>query len=153
MRIGQLLAIMGTSLLLFGCSVQRAVVAQSAQDKMLGFSKEQVLACMGPPRDRMTAGATEVWSYGSGNGRVTTVGSSTTHTDGKITGERTPTGLSGSGEFTSRSFGSQITTARSCTVNVTMNDGSVSRVNFVGATGGILTRGEQCAFAVENCAR
>jgi hypothetical protein len=31
---------------LCGCAVQRAVVANQAQDKMIGLSKEQVLACM-----------------------------------------------------------------------------------------------------------
>lgn len=33
-----------------GCAIQRAVVAQGAQDKMVGMSREQILACMGPPR-------------------------------------------------------------------------------------------------------
>jgi hypothetical protein len=31
---------------LCGCAVQRAVIANQAQDKMIGLSKEQVLACM-----------------------------------------------------------------------------------------------------------
>ena len=30
-----------------GCSIQRAVVARGAQEKMVGLSKEQVLSCMG----------------------------------------------------------------------------------------------------------
>ncbi len=47
---------------------------------MIGLSKEQVLACMGPPRNK--GGATEVWSYnsrnnvtpaGGGNGRYSTI--------------------------------------------------------------------------------
>jgi hypothetical protein len=32
-----------------------------------------------------------------------------------------------------------------------MVEGRVSRVNYVGPTGGLLTGGEQCAFAVQNC--
>ena len=36
-----------------GCAVQRAQVAQDAQGKMIGLNKEQVLACMGPPANRM----------------------------------------------------------------------------------------------------
>jgi hypothetical protein len=40
-----------------------------------------------------------------------------------------------------------------CTVNVTMTNGRVGRVNYVGPTGGLLTPGEQCAFAVQNCTR
>jgi hypothetical protein len=44
------------------CTIQRAVIANDAQNKMVGLSKEQVLACMGAPRK----GATEVWTYDSG---------------------------------------------------------------------------------------
>jgi hypothetical protein len=36
-------------------------------NKMIGFSKERVLACMGPPTKQATVGATEVWSYESGD--------------------------------------------------------------------------------------
>ena len=43
-------------------------------------------------------------------------------------------------------------TRRFCTVNVTMNGGRVTRINYVGPTGGLLTASEQCAFAVEKCA-
>ena len=34
-------------LVVAGCAVQRAQVAQDAQGKMIGLTKEQVLACMG----------------------------------------------------------------------------------------------------------
>jgi hypothetical protein len=37
---------------------------------MVGLSKEQVLACMGPPATKAAEGAAEVWSYASGNGRT-----------------------------------------------------------------------------------
>ena len=40
-----------------------------------------------------------------------------------------------------------------CTVNVTMSGGLVSQINYLGPTGGLLTKGEQCAFAVERCAQ
>jgi outer membrane protein assembly factor BamE (lipoprotein component of BamABCDE complex) len=71
---------------------------------MVGLTKEQVLACMGPPASKAT-GATEVWSYPSGN----------------------------------------------CTVNVTMMDGKVKRMNYAGPTGGPLSQNEQCFFTVANC--
>jgi hypothetical protein len=48
-----------------GCSVQSALVAQDAQSKIVGLTKEQVLACMGPQANRIAEGATEVWSYNS----------------------------------------------------------------------------------------
>ena len=34
-----------------------------------------------------------------------------------------------------------------------MNNGYVSRVNYSGPTGGLITEGEQCAFAVQNCTK
>jgi hypothetical protein len=87
------------------CAAERAQIANYAQNKMIGLTKEQVLACMGPPASKATEGATEVWSYPSGN----------------------------------------------CTVNVTMMDGKVKRMNYVGPTGGLLSQNEQCFVAVANC--
>lgn len=49
-----------SGLLLAGCAVQRAVMAQSAQEKMVGLNKEPVLACMGPPGQKTAKGVTEV---------------------------------------------------------------------------------------------
>jgi hypothetical protein len=40
---------------------------------------------------------------------------------------------------------------RYCTINITMNGGVVSAVNYQGPTGGLLTQGEQCAYAVKAC--
>ena len=82
---------------------------------------------MGPPADRMTVGQTEVWSYQSGNGQ--TVGS---------------VFASGGSGFAS-GFG--VTEQRFCKVNIVMTKGEVSEVNYSGPTGGLLTQGEQCAFA------
>src|SRR5262245_25621695 len=79
------------------CTAERAQIANYAQNKMIGL--------MGPPASKATEGATEVWSYPSGN----------------------------------------------CTVNVTMMDGKVKRMNYVGPTGGQLSQNEQCFFAVANC--
>jgi hypothetical protein len=132
-----------------GCSIQRAVVANQAQEKMVGLTKEQVLACMGPPAAKAAEGATEVWSYGSGDGRTTTVAS------GVAQANATAYGGPGyaSGTATGSSIGTATSTRRYCTINVTMRDGRVSRVNYSGPTGGLLTPDEQCAFAVQNCTR
>jgi hypothetical protein len=59
------------------------------------------------PASKSTEGATEVWSYPSGN--------------------------------------------RFCTVNVTMIDGRVKRMNYVGPTGGQRSQNDECFFAVANC--
>jgi hypothetical protein len=133
----------GAVVVLPGCAVQRAVVANDAQEQMVGLTKEQVLGCMGPPAAKAAEGATEVWSYASGNGQTTTVGMS--EANGIASGG--PGYATGS----ATGFGIGTATRRFCTVNVTMTGGRVSRVNYVGPTGGLLTPGEQCAFAVENC--
>lgn len=120
---------------LASCAIQRAQVAHDAQDKMVGLKKEQVLACMGPPAAKAAEGATEVWSYNSGDGTV--VGGSTVSLSGN------QNSVFGSG------FGSS--SRRFCTVNIVMASGAVSAVRYNGPTGGLLTGGEQCAFAVQNC--
>lgn len=59
------------------------------------LEQEQVLACMGPPAQKMAEGATEVWSYNSGNNRVTAVGTGYSQTSGSFSGQRTETVNSG----------------------------------------------------------
>ena len=49
------------------CAADRAQIANYAQNKVVGLTKEAVLACMGTPASKATEGATEVWSYPSGN--------------------------------------------------------------------------------------
>lgn len=115
-----------------GCAVQRSQLATEAQVKLVGLTKEQVLGCMGPPVRRHAEGTTEVWSYNSGDGHATTIGSASSLVTGSLDYEAT-------------------TTRRFCTVNVVMSDGRVSRLDYSGPTGGLLTPGEQCAFAVKNC--
>lgn len=136
-------------LVVAGCAVQRAQVAQDAQGKMVGLTKEQVLACMGPPNAKAAEGATEVWSYASGDGRTTVIGTGTSNTNASVSGNRNYA------TSTASTVGTSVVTARQryCTVNVTMADGRVARVNYVGPTGGLLTAGEQCAYAVQACAQ
>jgi hypothetical protein len=113
------------------CAVQRAETARAAKEQLVGLPKEKILACMGPPGNQMTVGATEVWAYASGNG----------HTIGSAFG-------SGGNGFAS-AFG--VTEQRFCKVDIVMTKDVVSEVNYSGPTGGLLTAGEQCAFAVQNC--
>jgi hypothetical protein len=143
----------GVALIVSGCAVQRAVVARSAQEKMVGLSKEQVLACMGPPASKAAEGSTEVWSYNSGNDHVSTIGSGYAQTSGTINGARIGNTFSATANSTTTSLSAATASRRSCKVNIVMNEGIVSRLNYSGPTGGLLTGGEQCAFAVESCAR
>ena len=152
-EMGRVIVILGVCCALGGCAIQRAVVAHSAQEKMVGLSREQILACMGPPGQKMAEGATEVWSYNSGNDHVTAIGTGYAQTNGSINGQRTGSSYSGTGSSTTTSLSTATASRRFCNVNVVINEGVVSRVNYSGPTGGVLTGGEQCAFAVENCTK
>jgi hypothetical protein len=109
-----------------GCAIQRAQIAQDARAQMVGLSKEQVLTCMGPPANKA---ATEVWGYASGNGM--TVASASYDRYG----------------------GTAVSSSRFCNVNTVMASGRVTAVNYTGPTGGLLTAGEQCAYAVDACVK
>ena len=108
-----------------GCSHQQTQIANEAPNQMIGLSREQVLTCMGAPTKQAATGATEVWSYDSGNSAAGITGNSA----------------------------AGINRVRNCMVNVVMTDGRVSSVNYVGDTRGPITQSEQCAFAVQNCVR
>jgi outer membrane protein assembly factor BamE (lipoprotein component of BamABCDE complex) len=137
----KVLAVIVCGLFVAGCAVMRAKEASEAQATMVGMSKEQILACMGVPAAKAVEGSTEVWSYNSGNGQTVGFGSSSASVSG------------GRGYASGYGFSSMVTQQRFCTVNVTMLNGRVDRINYVGPTGGLITQGEQCAFAIENCVR
>ena len=123
------LGIVALAVAVSGCAIQRAQVAQDARVQMVGMSKEQVLVCMGPPANKAAEGQTEVWSYNSGNGMVVASGSIS------------------SGNFSGTS------SRRFCQINVVISGGAVSAVNYQGPTGGLITAGEQCAYAVDACVK
>jgi outer membrane protein assembly factor BamE (lipoprotein component of BamABCDE complex) len=131
MNISKTITLLLGAVVLAACAVQRAQLATDAKTQMVGMTKEQVLACMGPPANKAAEGGTEVWSYNSGNGQTSV-----------------STFASGGRGYAS-GFG--VAEQRFCTVNVTMNSSRVAAVNYVGPTGGLLTQGEQCAYALQNC--
>lgn len=114
---------------LTGCSIIRAQTAADAQTGMVGMSREQIRSCMGPATRTASEGAAEIWLYDMGNGRINSSASGY-----------------GSGNAAAHS-------GRHCTVVVDMRNGHVEQVSYLGATGGMLTRDEQCASAVQNCVR
>jgi hypothetical protein len=140
------------ALALAGCAMERAKVAQDAKAQMVGMTKEQVLACMGPPASRMAEGSTEVWSYPSG-GKSITLASSSGDTQGSAVATAMGNSAVATGRATTTGFGSAVTMNRYCTVNVVMAGNAVTAINYAGPTGGLLTAGEQCSYAVRNCAR
>jgi hypothetical protein len=114
-----IIVLLAASAVAAGCAFQRAQIASDAQTSMVGLTKEQTLACMGPPASKAVEGATEVWSFDSGNGMT--------------------------------QYGDGVAVRRFCKVNLTMTGGRINRVDYLGPTGGLLTPGEQCAFALEHC--
>lgn len=123
----------GASLLLSACSsFDRADAAAEARRKMVGMGKEDVLACMGPPRQNAHVGATEVWTYRSTEG----AGTSTSIRD------KIDKNLTLDQSYHERNF---------CTINIVMKNGVVAVVHYNGPRSGFMARDEQCGFAVEHC--
>ena len=89
-----------------GCAFHRATVANDAQNKMVGLTKEQVLACMGPPVTKATEGATEVWSYNSGNNKQIVSTALTSNTNVSVSGN--PNYATGQATTTGTGFGGVI---------------------------------------------
>lgn len=114
------------------CSIQRAEVATKAQSSMVGMSKRQILECMGAANNTQSQGNVEVWAY---------------HSGGDYRGS---VNLYSNDQGTT---GTAIVNRRSCEINVVFENGTVSKVLYLGRTGGLLSKGEQCAFAVANCVK
>ena len=133
MRKETIVVLLAATISLAGCEFNRAADANRAKTEMVGLTKLAVLACMGSPAQRQADGRVEVWSYPPG---------------GNSTSFRT-----GNAAFGQWAFGTSFTHTqrRYCIVNITVQDGVVQRLNYVGRTGGLLTKGEQCGFAVEAC--
>src|SRR5262245_52390919 len=110
----RLMGILVLGALLAGCAIQRAQVAQDARVQMVGMSKEQVLACMGPPGTKAAEGATEVWSYASGDGRTQTFATANANT----TGQADRVGNTVYGSATTFATASAVSTRRFCQINV-----------------------------------
>ncbi|HEY6895853.1 MAG TPA: hypothetical protein VI279_01220 [Rhodocyclaceae bacterium] len=148
-------------LVLPGCAIERAQTAAVAQVSMVGMQKDAVLACMGIPQSKSVEGSVEVWSYGSGDGRTDTFSTANSNTTTKVAavaaaanvGPATVAAGSATANSQTDAHAHSMSKKRSCTVNVVMTDGRVSRVNYQGPTGGLLTKGEQCAYAIENCVK
>lgn len=135
-----------TCLSVAGCKFQRVETAARAKEELVGMNKGEILACMGAPAGRMSEGSTEVWTYLSGGDSVYH-GSGTSYT----TGSSYSTGYSSTGSASTYGSASGVVQNRSCKIDLVISSDVVRRVLYSGRTGGLLTKGEQCAFAVENC--
>lgn len=116
-----------------GCTVQRAIVAARAQTQLIGMSKMELLSCAGVPVRQERVEELEFLTFTGGGDSI------------------------GYGVATVTSPSTAIATGKSarryCEATFVLKGGAVQKVNYQGRTGGLLTRGEQCAFIVENCVR
>lgn len=121
-----------TLLLLSGCAeIQRAGIASRAQTEMVGISRQYLFYCAGVPMHQERVDDLEFLSYSGGG-------------DSVEAGTATATSSSPAVGVSSRKH-------RYCDVTFVLKDGKVSKISYSGRTGGLFTRGEQCAFIVENC--
>lgn len=116
---------------LVGCGkLQRAQVAERAQSELIGISKLELLSCAGVPVRSEKIEDMEFLTYVGGGDSV-----------GSIAG--------GAG---SSSGGGVISISRRyCEGTFILKNGAVEKVNYTGRTGGLVTKGEQCAYVVEHC--
>ncbi|MBV8474724.1 MAG: hypothetical protein JO107_06565 [Hyphomicrobiales bacterium] len=112
-----------------GCA-DRPESDQIAQHSMIGLPKRTILACMGEPTRRDVVGSTQIWTYPVGemrtNGAPWAIG---------LNLGAPPFGPSGP-----------------CNVKVVLTNAKVTQVTYTAANGGDLPLGQQCVFAVRNCA-
>lgn len=116
---------------------ERAEEASKAKSALVGMRKQEVHACAGPPQRRETRGEDEVWIYQSGDDDV------------RRGPDPDAAGPGGMGI----PKGSEVIPERYCVVRITMRDERVADVRYTGMTGGMFSKGEQCAFIVGNCVR
>lgn len=123
-RWGLLFAVLGS---LSGCVFHRARVAHEAESKLLGLSEEELLQCAGAPAQEKRSGSLSFLTYHGGGDGVAV------------------------GEFGRSQLGVVAYKHRYCDATFTLRNGRVADLHYRGRTGGLLTKGEQCAFIVEDC--
>ncbi len=136
--------------LIAACSFQRASVAKRAQTELIGMSKANLLACAGAPVRVAVVEGVELLTYPSG-GKSIRIGSTHTRGEGHYTGVYSSGTESGTATYHSHGTSTAVTQHRYCEVTFVLKDGVVTKVNYSGPTGGLITKGEQCAYVVENC--
>ncbi len=95
---------------------------------MVGMSREDVLACMGPPLQKATEGTVEVWRYATGSGQQALFSA----TNGNAIGA---------------SFN------RYCIINIAFRGAGVSSLSYSGPSGPPVGPYAECALAVKECVR
>lgn len=116
-----------------GCVIQRAQIASRAQTELVGMSKKDLLSCAGVPLRQERVEELEFLTFAGGGDSIgSAVASSTSSNTATVVGK---------------------SAHRYCEATFVLKNGLVQKVNYQGRTGGLHTKGEQCAFIVENCVR
>lgn len=117
-----------------GCAAQqRAEIATRAQGELVGMSKKDLLSCAGVPQRQERVDDLEFLTFSGGGDSV----------GGAVVTQTSPSTAVATGR----------STRRYCEATFVLKDAVVQKVNYQGRTGGLLTKGEQCAFIVENCVK
>ena len=126
----RILAALCFCLLFTACArYERAAVAERAKTELIGLSKAELLACAGVPHRRYQEGDLEIFTYSASADSVGV---------GVVTGA-------------SPQIAVGAMRRRYCEATFALRNNRVERVSYAGRTGGLLTKGEQCGFVVENC--
>src|ERR1700687_184224 len=116
-----------TLLVMVGCAAHhRAETATRAQNELIGMSKKNLLSCAGVPQRQDRVDDLEFLTFSGGGDGV----------GGAVVTQTSP----------SRAVVTGRANRRSCDATFVLKDGVVQKVNYQGRTGGLLTKGEQCAF-------
>jgi hypothetical protein len=120
-------------LVMAGCAFRRAAIANRAQTELVGMSKKDLFLCAGVPLRQERVEDLEFLTFAGGGDSVGSATAISTSPD------------------TAVAFGRS--TRRYCEATFVLKNGVVQKVNYQGRTGGLLTKGEQCAFIVEDCVK
>ena len=131
MRVAIIVALCGV--MLFGCAIQRAEIASRAQTELVGMSKKDLFLCAGVPQRQERVVDLEFLTFAGGGDSV-----------GSAVATRTSPN-------TAVAVGKS--THRYCESTFVLKNGIIQKVNYQGRTGGLISKGEQCAFIVENCVK
>lgn len=134
MKLG-VIVLLFLSIIMLGCKTTgsklgRYEIAKKAKVQLVGMSKREVLLCAGVPHNSFTDGDLEFFTYYSGGDSSSTV----------VTNPYTPEGVAVVN-----------TKQRNCKIDIIFESGIATRVEYSGRTGGLATKGEQCAYVLERC--
>ena len=129
---------------LLACQIES--VATKAQSQMLGLKRDQVMACMGPPRATYEEGSTEIWEYYTESAPKTTYYETTESLkDSKDEDDDKD-------RKSTRTRKEVYTTQLNCKIHVVYVGDRVTRVNYTGNTDrGGFYKDDECSRVVRNC--